>query len=118
MSVLTVPWFEYELFVQFYNGSAHVSATYKNFSVRSNGGSYVISYDAFIDGAVGKIRYWYLLNSWGVGIFIYILFYFIFDFFIVVVLFCVVLFCFDFSCCCCCCLLLFCLNFLCVFTVL
>ena len=63
MSVLTVPWFEYELFVQYYNGSAHVSATYKNFSVRSNGGSYVISYDAFIDGAVGKVRFWYLLYS-------------------------------------------------------
>ena len=54
MSVLTVPWFEYELLVQYYDGTSDVNTTYSNFSVQSAGGSYVIFYDVFTAGAVGE----------------------------------------------------------------
>lgn len=55
MHVLTAPWFEYELLVQFNDGSSDVNATYSNFSVRPSGPLYVIFYDAFTSGAVGKL---------------------------------------------------------------
>ena len=55
MSVLTAPWFEYELIVQFHDGPDFVKATYSNFSVRPSGDSYVISYDAFTAGPMGKL---------------------------------------------------------------
>ena len=55
MHVLTAPWFEYELLVQFNDGSNDVNATYSNFSVRPSGPLYAISYDAFTSGAVGKL---------------------------------------------------------------
>ena len=55
MHVLTAPWFEYELLVQFNDGSNDVNATYSNFSVRPSGPLYVIFYDAFTSGTVGKL---------------------------------------------------------------
>ncbi|KAK7105207.1 hypothetical protein V1264_016614 [Littorina saxatilis] len=52
MSMLTPPWLQHELHVQFPSGSGDVNATYSNFSVMTSaGGDYVIAYDAFTSGA-------------------------------------------------------------------
>ena len=71
MSLLTLPWLEYELLVQYSDGSSDVNATYSNFAVQaSNGADYVISYDAFTAGAVGKS--WEFIFSFA-GVFVEIL---------------------------------------------